>query len=438
MNGVLAVTTAVAFFSLAHTLGQTPKLGQFQRELAHVMTKLILDDLKKNYYDPTFHGVDVDARFRQANEKIDQAATFSQVFVDIEWALDGLDSHTHFVSPIRPTRSEYGWQMEMVGPQCLVTAVKPKSDAEKQGLRPGDTMLSVDNYAISRANLSDLRNFFQDLIPQTSLSVNLRRMDGSMKTLNIQATIQQRVRNMVALGENITDLPKMADAWDTEHRSRSKIVDDDLMIWKMPEFSEIEEIDAQASRAKKYKALVLDLRGNPGGALESLQKVVGDLFDHDVKIGLAITRKEKKELVAKTKGGRAYDGKLIVLVDSETASAAEIFARVVQLEKRGIVIGDQTAGAVVVAQLFIHQSSRDNAQIFFYGSEIAVADLEMPDGKRLEGVGVTPDELLLPAPADLAAQRDPVLAHAVSLAGANLSAEDAMKLFPPLWETVVQ
>ena len=149
-----ATLSIMAFCLLARTFAQTTKLGGYQRELAHVMAKLIMEDVKKNYYDPTLHGFDLDARFKQASEKIDQASTFSQVFVDIEWALDGLDSHTHFISPVRPTRSEYGWQMELIGPQCLVTAVKPKSDAEKQGLRPGDAVLSVDNYPVSRANIS--------------------------------------------------------------------------------------------------------------------------------------------------------------------------------------------------------------------------------------------------------------------------------------------
>ena len=57
----------------------------------------------------------------------------------------------------------------------------------------------------------------------------------------------------------------------------------------------------------------------------------------------------------------------------------------------------------------------------------------MTDGKSLEHVGVTPNELLLPTGADLAAGRDPVLARAVELAGARISSEAAAKLFPIQW-----
>jgi len=434
----LAVLAMGLAFS-GYLKGQQAKLGSQQNELAHTMNKLVLEDLKKNYYDPKFHGVDVDARFREADARIDQATSFNQVFVDIQWALDGLhDSHTFFLTPPRPTRSEYGWQMQMIGTQCLVTAVKPGSDAEKQGLHAGDTVLTVDNLAVARENIFAMRQFFENLIPQTSLTVSARDPGGNKRILNIKAEIQSRQRHLSVWGENVTNLEEISMAWDLEHKSKAVIVGDNVMVWKMPEFFEAEEIDRQVSQAKKYPTLVLDLRGNPGGAVGSLARVLGGMFDHDVNIATKIDRKGSTTLYVKTRGGRAYTGKLIVLVDSDTASAAEIVARVVQIEKRGVVIGDRTAGAVMEGETFDHKSSPDNTQIVFYGAEIGVGDLVMTDGKRLEGVGVTPDEIVIPTPADLAGQRDPVLARAAVLAGATLTPEAARSLFPTTWESVVE
>jgi C-terminal processing protease CtpA/Prc len=120
-----------------------------------------------------------------------------------------------------------------------------------------------------------------------------------------------------------------------------------------------------------------------------------------------------------------------VLVDGGSASAAEILGRVVQLEHRGTVIGDRTAGAVMEARDYQDQQGADFK--IFYGFSVTVADLIMSDGKSLEKTGVKPDEQVLPTGADLAAGRDPVLARAAELAGVKLDAVAAGKLFPFEW-----
>lgn len=65
----------------------------------------------------------------------------------------------------------------------------------------------------------------------------------------------------------------------------------------------------------------------------------------------------------------------------------------------------------------------------FFGTSITVADLQMSDGGRLENVGVTPDETVLPTGADLAAGRDPVLARAITLFGGTMTAEEAGRFY---------
>ncbi len=117
-------------------------------------------------------------------------------------------------------------------------------------------------------------------------------------------------------------------------------------------------------------------------------------------------RKETKPILAKARKD-VFTGKLVVLIDSESGSAAELFARLIQLEKRGTVIGDRSAGAVMRAMFYDHQAGLD--VIVPYGVSVTDADIVMSDGNSLEHVGVLPDEIKLPTPADMAAKRDPVL-----------------------------
>ena len=219
-----------------------------------------------------------------------------------------------------------------------------------------------------------------------------------------------------------------------DHLNRHRYHDftDQLLIWKMPGFDlEPHKVDEVLGKVKNHKALILDLRGNGGGYEVTLLRMVSNFFDKDIKLGDIKRRKETKALVAKTRGSEVYTGKLIVLIDSGSGSAAELFARVVQLEKRGVVIGDVSAGAVMRSKTYSYQHGNELAVP--YAASITDADLIMADGKSLERVGVMPDEIKLPTAVDLATKQDPVLAYAASLAGVEITPEKAGALFPIEW-----
>jgi C-terminal processing protease CtpA/Prc len=86
---------------------------------------------------------------------------------------------------------------------------------------------------------------------------------------------------------------------------------------------------------------------------------------------------------------------------------------------------------VMEARHYDEQNGSDT--VVFYGVSVTDADVIMSDGKSLEHVGVTPDELLLPSVAALANNRDPVLAHAAESVGVKISSEEAGKVFPYEW-----
>lgn len=434
----MAVIAALCLLSFGATRPACAQsLTSTDRGRAHDMLNTIKDSVKKNYYDPNYHGVDIETRFKAADEKLKQATSLGQAFGIIAQAVIELeDSHTFFIPPSRAASIEYGWQMQMIGDKCYIVAVKPGSDAEAKGLKPGDEVLTIDGHKPTRAVLWKMQYLYYTLRPQPSVMIAARKPGGQPQELEVRTKIEQGKRILDLRegrgGSEYWNIIREIQNENRLNRHRFYSIGKDLMIWKMPQFDLSEsEVDDIMGKANKHQALILDLRDNPGGYITTLERLVGYFFDHDIKIADVKGRKELDPILAKTRGDKMFKGKLVVLVDSKSASSAELFARVMQLEKRGVVLGDHTAGAVMLSKTYDFEMGTDTSITFF--ASITKADLIMSDGKSLERTGVTPDEVQLPTAADLAASLDPVLSHAASLVGVELKPDKAGGLFPIEW-----
>jgi C-terminal processing protease CtpA/Prc len=141
-----------------------------------------------------------------------------------------------------------------------------------------------------------------------------------------------------------------------------------------------------------------------------------------------VSRNATKSVSAIGRHHDAFTGRFAVLIDSESASASEVLARVVQLEKRGFIVGDRSSGSVMEARVYSHEVALDSP--VSYAISVTDADLVMNNGKSLEHVGVEPDIVILPTSQDLANHRDPALAKAAGLVGGKLSPEEAGTILP--------
>jgi C-terminal processing protease CtpA/Prc len=426
---------AAAALVLAAALSLAAQIKDRDLIRGRTMLKTIKKDLRSHYYDPTFHGLDLDARFAKAEQDLENATSLSHMFGIIAQAVIDLgDSHTRFIPPSRSADFEYGWRMRAVGDRAFVIAVKPGSDAEAKGLKVGDAVVSVNGQAIDRGNVDLFRYLFFSLRPAPQMRLVVQSPGGPPRTVEVQTKIEpgQRIHDLTQ-GEDIWDYLRAIEDAKVVHRFQ-ETEDHDVLVWNVPSFiGQTSDFKRLAARLSKHKAVVFDLRGNPGGNEDTLASLLGSLLDHDVTIATRPGRdKPKKPLVAKSQGENAFTGKVVVVIDADSGSAAELFARVIQLEKRGTVVGDRSAGAVMEGRLYSREMGAEYS--VFYGLMITETDLIMADGLSLEGTGVAPDEVVLPTAADLAAGRDPALAKAATLAGAPVSPEVAGKWFPYAWD----
>ena len=429
---VVAATLACGVFAGTAASAQQAGLTNVQRGQISDMMHDAYNEVKKHYYDPTLHGLDWDARYKQYSARMNSAQNLGQGFRDVAAFLAGLkDSHTYFIPPMRANRYEAGFRYALVGDNCFVTEVRPGTDAASK-LHPGDQILKMNGFSIDRQDFQDAAYYFDILAPQAAMELDLRAPGGQEGMALIKATVIQG-KHTLDLTDNGDDYWALLRREENEdHATREEAEEiGDVMIWKFPDFyADLNEMERFVEKASKHKTLILDLRNNGGGSIDELKAMVGSLFDHEVKIADRVGRKEHKPVIAKPYG-KVFGGKLIVLVNAESGSAAELLARVVQLEHRGTVIGDRTAGAVMEAKSYSEAEGPDTQ--IFYSFSVTDADLLMSDGKSLEKTGVTPDEVILPTAADLAAGRDPVLAHAAELAGITLDPAAAGKMFPFEW-----
>jgi C-terminal processing protease CtpA/Prc len=417
MRILFARRLAAALIVFAPHVG-AQQLTRIERSRGFTMLDVVRQDIEKNYFDSTFGGIDLQAVFGSARARIENADRLEQVLGAIANATLSLnDSHTAFIPPRLTYGAEYGFDMRFVGDTCRIVSVKPGSDAEAKGIRIGDALLAVGGIPLTRKNLWQFLYAVNAIQPRAGLALSLQSPGGPARDVYARAKVIERRR--------IVDASSSFDLWELIREGQNAWEKDapryvdvaNRIIVSRPNafYGYNSWIDNLVDDARNHEAMVIDLRGNHGGSISALLRLIGRFYEHDLIVATEKLRDKTRQMIAKGGGKDRYTGALVVLVDAESASASEIFARTLQLTSRGKVFGDRTAGAVRESLGYFHTIGTE--LIISYGSSVTISDLVMPDGAELENVGVTPDELVLPTGEDLAAGSDPVLAHALTFLG---------------------
>jgi carboxyl-terminal processing protease len=317
-----------------------------------------------------------------------------------------------------------------------VTRVEPNMPAAKAGLQVGDRIVAIDGWPVQRRQLWSLLYLRRYLQPEPVVTLTLDRGDG--------VPVDARVPVLAVEGRQYYDLSRRnsVDDWyqlireresaDSGWDSRFARPAPNVQYWRLRTFAvSPDHVRDGLRRARGAETLILALRGNQGGLVTTLTTLLARVAHAD-QVGdtLYVAQwhdRREAQLVERASEGERWHGKLIVLIDAGSLSASEAFADAVQRFGLGTLLGDRTPGFLTEAMGYAHLTAE--ATSVFYGTNIGVAMLERPDGSRVEGIGVTPDELIEPTADDLAQRRDPVLARALQIAGLPYDPVKAMDYY---------
>jgi carboxyl-terminal processing protease len=317
------------------------------------------------------------------------------------------DGHTSFMTPDEARRrnetSFAGVGVLMSRPQDnqppLIAEIFPNSPAAGSGLKRGDRIISVDGQDVTGRAVGEIATLIRGQ-PGTEVRVGIRRLNTADP---LEFTMKRAVVQVdQVLGRQVPNAPigylKIRSFGD------SAMVDQVLGI-------------LEQGHQRGLRAWVIDLRGNPGGSLNAVIGTAAGFFDanHSI-IGYQVDRQRRQTPLEIQQPMNMLNGAaLVILVDRDSASGAEIFAAALQDAQVGTLVGSKTAGNVGVAT----QITMPDESVL----QVTEQRFVSPAGAQIDGVGVTPDVVVDMTDEDLQNDRDPQLGKALELIVQKLTAQ---------------
>lgn len=288
----------------------------------------------------------------------------------IQGLVSGLDRYSRYLSAddyrqlLQYTEGDlatvdFELSLDTVKSQWHVKNLREDSDSFKLGLRNGFSIYKIDNKGLSNLNEGQIDDLLKGSIG-TTIQIQLH---ANSSPVNL-------VRNQKL---------EVADI-------QPSLLSNHILVLKVKVFQQ-----DTATEIKRYideysghrlKAVLIDLRNNPGGLLSSAVETA-DLFLSQGLIVSTKSRSEGDQQFQALPGNEFENIKLGVLIDQRSASAAEVFVAAMKDHKRAVIIGEKSYGKGVVQKLFPLENGA--------ALQMTVSHYLTPKGNNIEGQGIQPN-----------------------------------------------
>jgi len=349
-------------------------------------------------------------------DEIDDETMFKNA---IKGMVEGLDPHSSFLDPedqsdlSESTMGKFGGLGIVIGTEgSFIEIISPIDDtpAYRAGLQAGDIILKIDDQNVNQINLEEGVKLMRGA-PGTKVKLTIGRPD-------IAPFVVEITREIITIVS-----------------AKGLLLDEGIGYIRISQFQNptaelVDDIVSElvTENEMTLDSLILDLRNNPGGLLNSSIDVANLFIDSDGVVVYTEGRRSSSNVSFSTKPGDILDGApIVVLMNKGSASASEIVAGAMQDHKRAIIMGQESFGKGSVQSMLGLEDG--------YGLKLTTARYYTPSGRSIQAKGIAPDIYLeditlssFEDAIDLRSQEKDLQNHLSAESPSELSDEDILEM----------
>lgn len=315
---------------------------------------------------------------RVKDNYVDQIADHQLLQNAIRGMVESLDDHSTFLSPdefedmrVSTSGAYAGIGVEVIPGKDGVSVVRRMagSPAERAGIETGDVIVSIDGVAVDPKDLD-------------AAIARMRGPEGSS------------IRLVVHRAGVASPLDFLVERAHVQlHSVAGELLTNDIAYLRITSFTDTTAVELEQlidklehAHAQRLKGLVIDLRNNPGGVLDAAAQIADDFLDHGTIVSAEGRAADAKFRIEAKPGDITNGAKLVLLVNSGSASASEILAAALHDNQRATLIGRRTYGKGSVQTIMPLSDGQ--------ALKITTSRYFTPAGISINGVGIVPDTVL--------------------------------------------